>query len=99
MLKYRKNQNKEMQMKFPDVLLYFSVYEPLLAVTEFTGQHTVNKKFQRTIVNVFLPIISICFGCSKEPSHRDGSFEFPQHMFWLRNKKMKFLESKGDFGT
>ena len=32
----------------------------------------------------------MCFGCSKEPSHRDGSFEYPQHMFWLRNKKNKF---------
>ena len=29
----------------------------------------------------------MCFGCSEEPSHRDGSFEYPQHMFWLRNKK------------
>ena len=28
----------------------------------------------------------MCFWCSKEPSHRDGSFEYPQHMFWLRNK-------------
>ena len=23
-------------------------------------------------------------------SHRDGSFENPQHMFWLRNKKNNF---------
>ena len=30
------------------------------------------------------------FGCSKEPSHRDGSVEYPQHMFWLRNKKNNF---------
>ena len=29
----------------------------------------------------------MCFGCSKELSYRDGSFEYPQHMFWLRNKK------------
>ena len=29
----------------------------------------------------------MCFRCSKEPSHRDGSFEYPQHMVWLRNKK------------
>ena len=28
----------------------------------------------------------MCFGCSKEPSHRDGSFEYPQQMFWLRKK-------------
>ena len=32
----------------------------------------------------------MCFGGSKEPSHRDGSFEYPQHMFWLRNKKNNF---------
>ena len=32
----------------------------------------------------------MCFGCSKEPSHRDGSFEYPQHMFWLRYKKNNF---------
>ena len=30
----------------------------------------IKKKIQPTIVNIFLPIIfSICFGCSKEPSH------------------------------
>ena len=32
----------------------------------------------------------MCFVCSKEPSHGDGSFEYPQHMFWLRNKKIYF---------
>ena len=32
----------------------------------------------------------MCFGCSKEPSHRDGSFEYPQHIFELRNKKNIF---------
>ena len=41
-------------------------------------------------MNIFLSInFDMCFGCSKEPSHRDGSFEYPQHMFWLRNKKIK----------
>ena len=29
----------------------------------------------------------MCFGCSKEPSHRDASFEYQQHMLWLKNKK------------
>ena len=38
-----------------------------------------------------LPInLNMCFVCSKEPSHLDGSFEYPQHMFWLRNKKNNF---------
>ena len=32
----------------------------------------------------------MCFVCSKEPSHGDGSFEYPQRMFWLRNKKINF---------
>ena len=27
--------------------------------------------------------------CSKEPSHWDGSFEYPQHMFWLRNSAVE----------
>ena len=32
----------------------------------------------------------MCFGYSKELSHWDGSFEYPQHMFWLRIKKNNF---------
>ena len=32
----------------------------------------------------------MCFGCSKELSHVDSSFEYPQHMFWLRSKKNNF---------
>ena len=50
------------------------------------------KMFKHKIVNIVLPIcFSACFGCSKEPSHWDGSFEHPQHMFSLRNKKIIFL--------
>ena len=30
------------------------------------------------------------FGCSKEPSHCDGSFDYPQQI-WLRNKIIIFL--------
>ena len=39
------------------------------------------------IAIIFLSIsLNMCFVCSKEPSHRDGSFEYPQNMFWMRNK-------------
>ena len=31
----------------------------------------------------------MCFGCSKEED-LDGSFEYPQHMFWLGNKETNF---------
>ena len=49
------------------------------------------KKKRKIAIFFFLSIsLNICFGCSKEPSHRDGSFEYPQHMFWLRSKKNNF---------
>ena len=32
----------------------------------------------------------MCCGSSKEPSHLDGSFEYPQHMFWMINKDDSF---------
>ena len=57
-----------------------------------TESHNTQEKLKVKIVDIFLPIsFNICFGCSKEPSHGDGSFEYPQHMFWLRNKKNSFL--------
>ena len=31
------------------------------------------------------------FWVLEEPSQWDGSFEYPQHMFWLRNKKINFF--------
>ena len=34
--------------------------------------------------------LNMCFWCSKEPSHLDGSFEHPQHMLWMGNKKSHF---------
>ena len=55
-----------------------------------TGLDKQNKN-QRKNVSICVPVsFNICFGCSKEPSHLDGSFEYPQHMFWLRNKKITF---------
>ena len=40
---------------------------------------------------IFLSIrLVICCGCSKELSHGDGSFEYPQHMFWLEIRKIIF---------
>ena len=52
----------------------------------------IHQTFEHKIVIIFLPIsLSICFGCSKEPTHPDGSFEYPQQMFWLKNRKNNFL--------
>ena len=41
-----------------------------------------DKIFEGKIVNNFLPKgFNICFGCSKELSHCDGSFKYQQHTF------------------
>ena len=57
----------------------------------FLHRFRSTKIFSVKMKNIFLPIsFNICFGWSKEPSHWDGSFEYPQHMFWLRNKEIKF---------
>ena len=51
----------------------------------------ISKNFEHKNVIIFLSIgLNLCFGCSKEPSHWDGSFEYPPHMLWLRNKKNNF---------
>ena len=47
------------------------------------------QKFPHKIVIISLPFSkSIYCGCSKEPSQRDGSFEYPQHKYWMRNKEI-----------
>ena len=46
----------------------------------------LDKQFLSKIKNIFLPIIlAYVLG-----AQRDGSFEYPQHMFRLRNKKKLF---------
>ena len=33
----------------------------------------------------------MCFGRSKVPSHRDGSFEYPKYMLWSETKKREII--------
>ena len=69
----------------------YYLYVPYRLLSKEIPWVKINKFFERKIFNISLPIrCNICFGCSKEPSHWDGSFEYPQHMFWLRNKKIIF---------
>ena len=53
--------------------------------------HMGSSRYQNVLsikLNIFFPTtFNISFGCSKELSHRDSSFEYPQHMFGLKNKK------------
>ena len=75
---------------FPTLTCYHHSF-PISKMANITAilksQFKISKNFQCKSVDMFLPIFFIiCFGCSKEPSHWDGSFKYPQHMFWLRNK-------------
>ena len=40
---------------------------------------------------IMFPNENLCCGHSKEPSHRDGSFEYLQHMIWLSLEKLIHL--------
>ena len=80
----------------PKVCSHCSRCEPLLlavlAYKKFGGRGRLVKLseiLKRKIVINFVPIsLNMCFECSREPSH--GSFEYPQHTFWLRNKNNRF---------
>ena len=54
--------------------------------------------FRRKIVIFFLSIsFNMCFGCSKEPSHCDGSFEYPQHTFFFLCASLTKVDSTHDW--
>ena len=70
-------------------LLLQNYHLGLSIITITKGQ--LSKINLRKIAVIFLSFsLNMCFGCSKDPSHRDSSFEYPQHMIWLRNKKNNF---------
>ena len=51
------------------------------------AQVEINTLFERKIVNILLPIsFNIILVLKRTVSLRDGSIEYPQSMFWLRNK-------------
>ena len=53
---------------------------------------TVKKNFERKNCDYFLTYqFKHVSWVLKELSHRDSSFEYPQHMLWLRIKKINFL--------
>ena len=65
-----------------------------MSQSQITARHIGQDKDPPKIAFISLPInLNTCFGCSKEPSHWDGSFEYPQHMFWFRNKKKSNMHS------
>ena len=51
----------------------------------------MKKQNQGKIAIIILYIrLNMCFGCTKEPSYRDGSFECSKHRFCLEIRKIMF---------
>ena len=49
------------------------------------------QRFQRKIVNIFYPsVLTYILGAQKPCLIEAFFFEYPQHMFWLSNKKIIF---------
>ena len=51
----------------------------------------INTIFERKIINIFLPISFNIFLGAQKNRLIETSFEYPHHMFWLRNKNITFL--------
>ena len=50
-----------------------------------------NENFQRKFLGVFLSFAqNIDCGYTLEPPRRGGSNEYPQSMFWIKNKKIRY---------
>ena len=73
-------------IRFVDTFTHFKTCTCSLRCNERTNSLSTKAEFTDMALNAISFLVSIGFGCSKEPSHCDGSFEYPQHMFWLRNK-------------
>ena len=72
------------------VLIFLAGPLSMIIYEAFENNHVMSEVVCK-IVNIFLSIgLNICFGCSKEPSHRDGSFEYSQHILGLINWKFNF---------
>ena len=80
------------------MLLFYQSYNLKKCILELQTetQLKINKNFERKIANISLPInFNISLGCSKERSHCNGSFEYPQHVrFWLKKQNKSTVYSR-----
>ena len=54
----------------------------------FNGLKDKQKMLWGEIVNIFLPHSQNLFWVLKRMTQQDHSFRYPEHMFWLRNRKI-----------
>ena len=57
-----------------------------------------NENFQKKKIDIFLIFAqNIDCGCTLEPPRRGGSYEYPQSMFWSKNKKNRYTPTYPSF--
>ena len=61
--------------------------QPRKVSLEILNSGVILKTFTHASMNICLSIsFIISFGCSKEPSHWDGSFEYQQYIYFGRKR-------------
>ena len=75
-------------------MLSFAIFFFLFLCLQFglLSSNSEKKMFGHKFFNIFLILV---FWVLKEPSDGDSSFEYRQHMFWLRNNFQKVAISGG----
>ena len=66
--------------------------------TEIFFKVIIIKKFRLKMFNIFLIFaLNIDCGYTLEPPRRGGSNEYPQSMFWSKNKKNRYTPANHSF--
>ena len=78
-------RSKMSQFSLKLYLILNTLYFFFTFLSQFSG---LKIKCCKSDLNLLFLIENICCGYSKEPSHWDGSFEHPQHIFRLTNEKI-----------
>ena len=82
------------------VLASFSIIKPFFLSVQYTAifHGCKNDNFQMKSVDIFLTFAqNIDCGYTLEPPQRGGSNEYPQSMFWSKNKKNRFTRVNPTF--
>ena len=81
-----------------NIALNYLHYENMLMQYTEIFKVVKTKKIQKKIFDIFLIFAqNIDCGYTLEPPRRGGSNEYPQSMFWSKNKKNKFTPTYPSF--
>ena len=79
-------------------MAYFGDYIKLIIKPRPCNIHFKNENFQYKIYDIFLIFAqNIDCGYTLEPPRRGGSNEYPQSVFWSKNKKKRYTPANPSY--